>query len=189
VIRKLARQAREQKHLLAGVVAAALMVGLPCVKFRQYAYAVAWHCVHGNYAEIGHHKVRLPAFWWKEDAYAFDTSVLRGARPAGMYDSPEITLSPAIPGEARDSDQDELKSTEAFVSSRNHDPFAGTSSHLVVLSPAPFRLYCKREDIEMSGLDLSSNLFCHAARVPYSFTYDGPPTREREAELILSSLQ
>jgi hypothetical protein len=45
------------------MIAIALMSGLLFAKYRMYAYAVAWHCVHGNYAEVGGHKVKLSILW------------------------------------------------------------------------------------------------------------------------------
>ena len=189
MLKRLATQGKNRKWLAVIAVAFALMIGLLCFKYHRYAYAAAWHCTHGNYAELAGHRVKLPILWWKEDAHAYDTVLLERACPANTYLKPEIVVSPAIPGSIRDTDQDELKATQAAISSRNQDSFVGTSSLLVVLSPRPFNLYCKRENIVTSGIVLSSNLFCLAPKAPYSFTYDGPPTREKEAETILSSLE
>ena len=136
--------AKRRKPLFAGTVVLALVIILLSVEYHPYAYAVAWHCVHGNYAEIGGHRVRLPVLWWKEKADAYDTSLLVRACPARTFIKPEITISPTPPGSVRDTDRQELDSIQALVSSANHNALTGTSSSLVILNPKPFTLYCKK---------------------------------------------
>src|ERR1039458_2734741 len=178
------------------MVAITLMLGLLCVKYRRYAYAVAWHCMHGNYAEIGGHRVRLPILWWKENAHAHDTPDLRNrdewlarACPSSVLPGPEIKVSPTIPGEVEGTEPEELKLTQAVISTLNHNSESGWSHSLLTLTPRPFTLYCIKEHVTGYGLDLGSYLTCHAANLPYSFLYRGPQTSESEAESILSSLE
>lgn len=192
----LSRQTRRRKWLVASMVTVALIVGLLCVKYRRYGYAVAWHCVHGNYAAIGGRRVRLPLLWWKERVHAHDTpdmldhdEWLARACPSNTILEPEIETSPTILGEGRDTDQEELKSTQSLVSTLNHNSVAGSSHSLVILTPRPLVLYCMRTDLTLLGVNLTSMLTCHAAGLTYSFSYNGPPTREKEAESILSTLE
>ena len=185
----LARKGKRRKWMVLIIVAPAMVLGLLCLDLRRYAYAATWHCLHGDYAEIGGHRVKLPIFWWKQDAHAYDTSLLVRACLANTINKPEIIVSPAIPGETRDTDEEELRATQDDISSRNRGSNPRTSSSLVVLHTRPFTLYCKKENIVVSGIDLDSNLFCHVARGPYLFSYDGSPSREIEAESILSSLE
>lgn len=192
----LSRQTRQRKWLVVSTVTVALIVGVLCARYRRYGYAVAWHCAHGNYAEVGGHRVRLPLLWWKERAHAHDTPDMQDhdewlarACPSNTIFRPEIETSPTIPGAGRDTDQEELKSTQSIVSTLSHNSVAGSSHSLITLTPRPFTLYCMRQDLTLLGVDLTSMLTCQAAGLPYSFTYNGPPTREKEAESILSTLE
>jgi hypothetical protein len=188
VVDKIERKGKRQKFFIACIVIL-IIIGSLFANYRRYVYAVAWHYEHGNYTEIGGHRIRIPILWWKEDAHAYDTTLLVRAYPAGATDKPEVVASPAIPGEIRDTDQEELKSRRADISSRNGNSNSRTSPSLVVLNARQFTLYCKRDDFVLSGIDLYSTLYCHAVRVPYTLTYDGPPTQEKEAEAILSTLE
>jgi hypothetical protein len=179
------------------MIAIALMSGLLFAKYRMYAYAVAWHCVHGNYAEVGGHKVKLSILWWKERAHAHETSDMRDhdewlarACPSNKLDEkPEIDVSPAIPGEVENTQLEELKLTQSVISTLSHNSAKGWSHSLVTLTPRPFTVYCIRDDLTIFGDDVLSRLTCYTAKLPYRFIYDGPPTREKEAESILSSLE
>lgn len=189
MLNKIAGQAKQRKLLVAGVVALSLIIGLLCIEYERYAYAVAWHCVHGNYAKIAGHRVRLPLLWWKEDAHAYDTTLLVRACPANTYLKPEIVVSPTISGEMGDTNQEELKSAQTVISLKNHNSIAGPSLSLVTLTSRPFTLYCVKEEAAPYGIALYANLSCHAANVPYSFTYDGHPMHEKDVELILSTIE
>lgn len=184
----LEKYANGRKWLIGSVIILALLIGLLCVKYYQYAYALSWHCLHGSYAQIGGHRVELPLLWWKADAQAYDTVNLVRAGVANTYLKPEIVVSPAFPGAIRDSDQEELQAMQAAIS-RSHESPGGESSSLVVISTKALTMYCQRKDIIASGVSISTNLFCTAAKVQYAFTYNGPPNRVKEAQAIFSTLE
>jgi len=189
VSNKLVSFTKRRPLFFASLIAVAVAGGLLCAEFRLYAYAVIWHRAHGDFATIGGHRVKLPTLWWKEDADAYDTSLLERAGHSNTFLASQIVVSPAIPGEMRDSDEEELKSTQAIVAIRNRSLSAGTTLSTITLYPKPFKLYCTREGSVISGVKLYSQLLCEAARVPYSFIYNGNPTQENEAESILSTLE
>lgn len=171
-----------------GILFLAVVCGLVWIRYRQYAYAAVWHYEHGDFVEIDGHRLRLPQFWWRVDAHAYNTLLVVRAYPAMTVVKPELTISPIMPGEISTSEQGELNITEEIVRSRNQDPAAGQSS-LVTLKTSSFTFYCKKEDAGTGGLTIYTNLNCHAANFPYSLTYDGPPKQEKEAELILSTFE
>lgn len=185
---KLRVYAGRRKHLIAIVGAIAIVIGLFVIKYQQYAYALSWHCFHGNSAQIGGHRVTLPIWWWKEDSHAYDTALLVRASVTHTYLRPTIVVSPAFPGAIRDTNQEELQAAQAAISEK-HKTAAGTLSSLVIINTKAFTMYCEREDFTTYGVDLSSNLFCTIAKVQYAFTYNGPPDREKEAQSIFSSLE
>jgi hypothetical protein len=102
---------------------------------------------------------------------------------------PKIVISPAFPGEVRGTDQEELKSATIAISLKNRKSIHGTTWSLVTLNARQFTLYCQRLDSAPFGIHLFINLYCGVATVPYSFSYNGPPTYEKEAESILSTLE
>jgi hypothetical protein len=174
--------------LVAGVIALLLVAVLTCLKYSQCVYAVAWHWSHGNDARVGVYRAKLPLLWRQSDAGGYDATSIIRAIP--LNNQPQIVISPALPGAVPDSDQEELKSTQAVVSSENRYSRLRSPWSTVVLHPKPFTLYCVKEgDSTSVGTDVISHLQCHAAGVPYTFTYDGPPGHEKEAEVILSSLE
>jgi hypothetical protein len=181
VLDKPVRRGKRWKSLITLIAALTLVIGLVNVEYGQYAYAVAWHFIHGNYAEIAGHRVNLPLLWWQENSNSDNTTLLvRAERSVSI----EIKVRPAFPDEVRDTTQELLNSTQTFVSNRKSSAGVQTVVSMVTLNPKPFTLYCKREDT-----GIFTDLRCLAARVPYVFIYDGTPTREREAETILSSLE
>jgi hypothetical protein len=181
---------KRRNSLIWGFSFAALIVALLlCNEYRRYAVAIVWHCVHGNYAEVGGNRVKLPLWWWKESTSAWKTSVLTRASSSRAVFEPQIEVKPALPGAIPETDQEALESARAIVSSNNRQSAVGARSSLVTLKPTPFPLYCARNDAAPSGEPVFTTLYCHTARVSYVFTYSGPTMREKEAESILSTLQ
>jgi hypothetical protein len=180
------RRSRSQNVAAASVL---LAIAILCAIYRRYAVAVVWHCVHGNYARVGGHTVTLPILWWKADADAYDTARLVRASPAGTALISQIVVSPAIPGEIKQTDQEELKATQLIIDLNNRDSIARRSASLIVLRPKPFTLYCKKDAASPPAIDVLGVFSCRAARVQYSFTYDGPPMHEKEGKAILSTLE
>jgi len=171
------------------MVAFVLLIGILCVKYYRYAYIVTSHCMHGDFAEIAGYRVRLPYLWWKGDSQTRDKYLLLRACPSNTFSRPELEVNPSIPGDVMDTDQEELKSTQAMISGLNYNGIEGWSHSLVTLTSRPFTLYCIRGDETIFGTKVFSNLTCFAAKLPYWFNYSGPPAYEKEAESILSSLE
>jgi hypothetical protein len=197
VLSRLARQVKRQRNVVSGAMVLAILIGFLYMGYRRYAFALIWHCVHGNQAEVGGHKVILPLLWWKESAHAHDTYDMRDrdewlarACPSSLFSNPEINVSPVMPGEeVAGTEEEELKLTQRVISSLNQNPTKGWSYSLVVLSTARFSFYCMREQAALGGSDLFNGLRCHATSLKYSFNYTGPPERENEVQEIFLSLQ
>jgi hypothetical protein len=98
-------------------------------------------------------------------------------------------MDPESPGQTSETDQEELDFTQKMISNMNRHSLPGTSSFLLVLKTKKTSLFCQREESAPLGVDIYGHITCHAARVPYSLIYDGPPTHEKEAEAILSTLE
>jgi hypothetical protein len=196
VLNRLAGQAKSRKYLVAGMIATALMICLLSIRYRRYAYAVAWHCVHGNHAEIGGRQVSVPVLWWKERAHGHATSDfqdnnewLERACPSSTFPRPEIEISPVIPGAVADTDREEYDLTRRVVSSLNEHSAKGCSHSLIVLPAAKFSLYCVRSNAALNEFYMLDQLSCNSTKLQYSFGYSGPSGREKEAEAIFLSLQ
>jgi hypothetical protein len=196
VLSRFAGQVKRQRNVISGAVVLAILISFLWIGYRRYAIALIWHCVHGNQAEVGGHKIILPLLWWKESAHAYDTSDMRDrdewlarACPSSLFSNPEINVSPAVLGEVADSEKEELKLTQRVISDLNQNPTKGWSYSLVVLSTSRFSFYCMREQAAMGGLEMFNGLRCHAASLKYSINYTGPPERENEVREILLSLQ
>jgi hypothetical protein len=188
MLKRLMRQA-EEKPVLAGFGVLLIVFGLLSAEYHRYIGAIAWHCAR-NYAEIAGHRVRLPLLWWKEeDTNAYDTSLLVRACRGCTILEPQVVVSPMVKGEVHSTDQEVLNFTQAIISAEIHNSTVKTSPSLVVLKPKAFTLYCARLDLAPFGRRVSSSLFCRAARIPYSISYQGSPTWEREVESILSTLE
>ena len=202
MFKRIGRLAEGRKLRIASVAIALLVVLQLGVRYRQYAYALGWHCLHGSYAQIGGHRVRLSIWWWRDDDEGYDTASLSRACTGGIA---QITGYPAPAGVIRKTDADELKSVQAFVSLENKVSTLSASS-LLTLHAKSFDLYCKKDamakvDYRIASKDAGDftyhlpaelqfmSLRCTKAGVPYSFYYSGPPTREGEAESILSSME
>jgi hypothetical protein len=145
--------------------------------------------MHGNYADVAGYKTKIPLFWWMKDDDVYHTSLLHRAGPAGRVLQQDIEIRPTIPGEMSESNEEALRVTQAVVSSRNVHSDGSTFSSLLTLRPSAFILYCMKEEIKPPGFDPESELYCHAAGLPYSLNFRGTPAIEKEAESILSSLQ
>jgi hypothetical protein len=193
---RLSRHVQDWKLAYAGMAVIALAVCVFFVRYRRYAYAIAWHCANGNYAEIGGHKVQLPLWWWKERAHSHETLDLQDrdewlarACPSDSFPKPEINVSPAMPGEAAETDAQELDVIQRTTAFLNQNPPTGWSHSLSVLKASRFTFYCMQDHFAVGALVITNGLACIAPKIPYSFQYHGPPERLREAEAIFGSVQ
>jgi hypothetical protein len=175
--------------LLFCLIGILLCAGLLLRRYRPYISASIWHRLHGNYAQIGGHRVRVPKLWWRADDAAYNTPLLLRALPSTNFARPQIVVNSAITGEVRGSDQEELESTERSITLQKKAQSSGTSVSLVVINAKAFTLYCHKEEAAPMGIKLYSHLTCHAAAVPYTWIYQGPPMFEGEAESILSTVE
>jgi hypothetical protein len=142
---------------------------------REDVRAIAWHCTHGNYAEVAGHRVKLPLLWWKNDEDAPYRTVLlvRACVSCGVV-QPELQARPLLPGQAWSSDEDNLKAMQKMVKERG-GPFSDQARRsLVTLRSPAYVFYCKKEESTSRIADLPDNeLFCEAANLPFSFLFDG----------------
>lgn len=187
--RGFAGQSKRPKLLIICLVAILLLICEQCIEYRSYAFAIVWHCTHGRYSEIGGHKVRIPILWWKANPYGYGESLVVRASHANMNLDPKIVVTSLPPGTTSGTDQETLKSIQALISVKNHQVVSGWSSSLLILDPKLFRLYCIRDVFAFRSVDRYSSVQCFAAGIPYSFTYQGSPRHEKEAESILSTLE
>ena len=157
-------------------------------RYHSYVAAKRWHLIEGNDVQIGAYKISLPQLWWRTDDAAYDTPLFLRATESNTSLGPQIVVAPAITGEVRGTEQEELEITERLITVDNKGDM-GRSASLVVLKTKPFTLYCEKEEASPMGVKLYSHLTCHAAAIPYTFIYQGPPMFEIEAELILSTLR
>ena len=157
-------------------------------RYHSYVSAKRWHFIEGNKVPIGAYKIRLPQLWWRTDDAAYDTLLFLRVTDSNTSLGPQIVVAPAIIGEVRGTEQEELKTTEHLITVDDKGDM-GRSASLVVLKTKAFTLYCEKKEASPMGEKLYSHLTCHAAAVPYTFIYQGPPMFETEAESILSTLQ
>lgn len=183
------RRERNKRNFLMYTAALAIVCGFFALRYRQYAYAVTWHTLHGNYAELGGHKAKLPLLWWPVKAEAYDTSAVIRACPATAIVQPAISANPAIPGEVQSTNDLELENTKRFIALRNQDPATRPPLTLVTLQSGDMTLYCWKESIAPLGTPLHTTLTCHSASSKYTFNYSGSPSLEIEAEVILSGMK
>ena len=186
--------------LLAVVVAFVVVVAaLPAIRYRRYAYAIAWHCRHGNYAEFSGHRVTLPLSWWEEkDTVRWEQYFLKRACPGAACLEPEIDVTRVVPSQELlipASDQAEMDQREqaiARLNGRVHStsPVALTASVLTIRTRSR-TLFCEKIAMRNGKTVRNSFLDCGAARFPYTILSSsfGMPWREREIESILSTLE
>lgn len=178
-----------RKLLIASITVVLTLAVTFGVRYRLYAFTIIWHCFHQNTEEIGGHRLKFPILWWQEKNEDYDTFSFERASPSNTFPNPEIVVRPALSGVIPDTNQQVLKSIQILIAARNSHPVPGTSSSLIILNANSFSLYCEKIDTKIVGMDAANTLFCETARVPYIFTYDGPPNYEQEAESILLTLE
>lgn len=186
---------------VALTIALLIAGGIAAVQYRDYFYAVAWHCRHGNYATFPGYRVKLPLFWWEEtDQVRWEQYFLERAC-AGMFcREPRITLTHVLPSEeaslpATDQEvlakkQESIAQFEARQARIHHDGRATLSFSLATIRTPAANLVCTK--LESRWHDRLDDVFlgCSAARFPYTvstITY-WQPGFQPEAESILSTL-
>jgi hypothetical protein len=181
--------AKRPKWIFVVATLFVLVAGLFIVRARLYVYAIIWHCLHGNYAQVGGYKMKLPIWWWEErDPNRYDTWLLLRAS-ANTLLRDEIDISPVIPGGIRESDDAQREAVENSISQANHDALSERSWSLVTLKTRRANLYCQKLDSTLSNISFYTNVSCTAARSKYVFSYNGLSTGQSEAITILSSLE
>jgi hypothetical protein len=97
----------------------------------------------------------------------------------------QIIADRAMPGAMRDTDQELLKAQQTMTSITNRGALQGWLSSTITVRAGSFTLFCRKDDVHQR----MSTLFCLAAKVPFSFSYQGSSKWEKEAETILSTLE
>ena len=180
--------------LVVAGISIALLVGFAGLANGSYVSAAAWHCGHGNHAQVGSYRLRLPWRWRTLGAPNNELTLL-GAGTSDFGRRPKIMLMPADPDDPPppskgDPDQDELNYVKQSVTLMNrYYPSKGWATSLVVLKPKPFPIYCERMEYSHTGENRFIEMTCHVGHTGDVFLYTGPPSREPEAESILSSIQ
>lgn len=180
---------------IACIVVLVFAAGPSLWGYRQYAYAIAWHCIHGNHAQVAGYRVTLPLLWWEEkDQLHWETYHLMRACPGLVCFNREIKVShvvPALESTVTNTDQEELERDRKLISdfsARRHPPSLSTAQTVATLRTKSFTLYCIRTDVSSPGLTQLSMFLCRAPRVPFSFEFSSP-TSEKEAESILFTME
>jgi hypothetical protein len=163
--------------------------------YRQYAYAIAWHCWHGNYATFPGHRIKLPLVWWEEeDSIQWDSYVLKRAFPSLFWvQLQEINVRhvrPAFQMTIVDTDEKELDHLHRLISvfnARRQLQFRHSAT-LVTIKTKTMTLDCLRTDLSVPQLPAVALLDCRAPKFPYTVTF-GPLAKESEAKSILSTLE
>jgi len=174
-----------RKLLISSVLLLSVFLAIACATLNQYVNAIVWHCEHGSFAELAGHRVRLPIQWRSQGQPAYGNSVLSRACPFGVPVGAQIIAGPTVPGELKNSEQAALEAQQTMASIMNRKSPQGWSSSVVVLRSQHLTLYCRKDDVA----PVQSNLFCLAANVPVSFSYQGASNWEKEAEAILSTVE
>jgi hypothetical protein len=171
------------------LVVVILVLGAFALRYRQYAHAAAWHCLHPATIKFGAHEIEIPRLWWagKTDN-AGRISILRACKSSVLID-PEIEVAPVSPGEVAENDSEQSRLVQAVVSDRNRNAQAGWAYSSMNLKTKSFVWYCTKDQQTILGHNFSTTLKCNAPRIPYSLHYQGPPEQESEAELIFASFQ
>lgn len=191
--------ARKGKLLTIVVVFVILLGGLTAIRYWRYAYAIAWHCRHGNYATFPGHRVKLPLSWWEEkDTVRWEQYFLKRACAGAVCLESQISVTHVLPSDEAGipaSDQAELdKREEAIAAVNRHAPsnsaVALTASVLKLRTPSQ-TIFCEKLTMKVGKTVGVPYLDCGAARFPYTIMTStfGPRSYEQEVESILSTLE
>jgi hypothetical protein len=169
-----------------------LLFAVLAFQYRQYAYAILWHCEHGNYASFPGHRIRLPLFWWEErDTSKWETYLLKRATTRfNGAQAPDIEVSHIIPAfqmTIMDTDEEEMDKIQRTISSLNAQKESASRETLVTIKAKSMTLYCMRSDLGVPPF-ATAMLSCSAPKFPYSVT-SGPMTQEGEVKSVLSALE
>jgi hypothetical protein len=186
---------RRRKLFLVAISLLILIAAVPATMYRQYAYAIAWHCWHGNYATFPGHRIKLPLFWWEEeDSIQWDSYVLKRAFPSFFWVQLQeihvLHVRPAFQMKIVDTDEEELDQLHRLISvfnARKQLQFRHSAT-LVTIKTKTMTLYCLRTDLSVPQVPAVALLDCHAPKFPYTVTF-GPLAKESEAKSILSTLE
>jgi hypothetical protein len=184
-----------RKLFLVVILLLILIAAVPAMMYRQYAYAIAWHCWHGNYVTLPGHRIKLPLFWWEEeDSVQWDSFVLkRASRSFFWVQLQEISVRhvrPAFQMTIVDTDEEELDQLHRLISYLNARPqlqFRHAET-LVTIKTRAMTLYCLRTELSVPQLPSVALFNCDAPKFPYTVTF-GPLTQEDEAKSVLSTLE
>ena len=172
------------------IAALTLPIIWAAIQYNRYAYAIGWHCLHGNYAQVGSYRVRVPLLWWgQRDSTHYKSYLLLRAFPFNTRLQTRLTVRSTLPVDVPKTDQEASELVQTLIASKDAKATAGTSSSMVILRAKHFSLYCEKLEFTPFAIPLNTSLFCSAAGVPYTWNYFGPSSNEREAELVLSTLE
>jgi len=174
--------------ILLSTVVVILALGFYALRYRRYAYAAAWHCFHSNNVKVGEHQFTIPTVWWVEKKNAGRISVVRACKSTALV-YPEIEVDPVSEEAVVATDDEQSRRLQEVVSTLNLHSQPGFTASFGVVKSKVFVWSCVRMEETILGRNFSTQLICHASRIPYSLDYQGPPEREAEAKSIFASFQ
>jgi hypothetical protein len=137
---------------------------------------------------VGDRRVTLPLLWSREDSGGSDAVMLVRAARTPLGPRSEIRITPRAEASA-ETDQDELALTQKVSGLEQEQAIPGWSASVVAIHAGETTLHCNRDAVSSQGAEVLSMLDCGAAKVPYLFSFSGPPEQEKEAQAILSTLE
>lgn len=185
--------------LLTVVIAFVLVAAFPALRYWRYAYAIAWHFRHGNYATFPGHRVRLPLSWWEEkDTVRWEQYFLKRACAGTICIESQINVTHVLPSEEARlpaTDQaamDEREQAIAVLNRHAHPNSAvALTASVLKLRTRSQTLFCEKIAMRIRNRVGDPSLDCGAAGFPYTimtFSFE-PRSREQEMESILSTLE
>ena len=158
--------------------------------YRGYAAAFVWHCIHGSSETIGGGKTMyVPKWWFKVDSSGYGESMLVRADGLRRVSNSRIVTNSLQLDNSHRTEEWERESVQSLIRADNEDRKVGWYSSLVIIKAVSPAMYCKKDDFAGRDGILFSSLQCYQRGIPYSFSYQGSPKHEKEAELILSTLR
>lgn len=169
-----------------GILAIALALGIfYLTDFRESLRAFGWHKQHGDYVQLGEHRVKIPLWWWPEQTTENGSAVLVNSHPGLVSSTSGITIN-AIPARDVPETDDILSAAEQkmllHMNERRNSITPEPATQVIIRSPTA-AFYCIKEVLN----DGEFTLHCSAAGLSYQIEGSGFEKWEKETESIISS--
>jgi len=172
---------------LAVLLAAAFVFAWLHRRYREDSLASQWHREHGDSVKIAGHTLVLPAKWWQSLRDSDGTLIFRRALDNFLGDGPVLVMNPISQSEESTTDSEARELRQAWVSSLNKGTSAAVQSpaSLLVINGPSLTFYCAKQVNPLKEIEL----YCSAAKFPYTLRATGPLWSENEIESVVSRLQ